>query len=159
MSPVSRPDDLWPMQDVIRMAYDVAFCNQDEIANVIHKSSGWLSYSQYLIRMTYGQCIMSSRWGWYLIRMSYGNVIMSSGWHTLPFLSHPDEIANFDFPQHVVVLQRFRSHPVCKWCKHDDSKITGWTALNFDTLIGSCSAPSLLNFQYHGSNAKVYSVR
>ena len=40
--------------------------------------------------------------------MSYGNVIMSSGWDTLPFLSHPDEIANFDFPQHAVALQRFR---------------------------------------------------
>ena len=39
--------------------------------------------------------------------MSYGNVIMSSGWDTLPFLSHPDEIANFDFPQHAVALQRF----------------------------------------------------
>ena len=23
-------------------------------------------------------------------------------------LSHPDEIANFDFPQHAVALQRFR---------------------------------------------------
>ena len=53
-------------------------------------SSGWLN------------------WGWFLIRMSYGNVIMSSGWDTPPFLSHPDEIANFDFPQHAVALQRFR---------------------------------------------------
>ena len=42
--------------------------------------------------------------------MSYGNVIMSSGWDTLPFLSHPDEIANFDFPQHAVALQRFRTY-------------------------------------------------
>ena len=32
--------------------------------------------------------------------MSYDNVIMSS------FLSHPDEIANLDFPQHAVALQR-----------------------------------------------------
>ena len=37
--------------------------------------------------------------GWYTI---------PSGWDTLPFLSHPDEIENFDFPQHAVVLQRFR---------------------------------------------------
>ena len=36
-------------------------------------------------------------WGWFLIRMSYGAVIMSPGWDTLPFQSHPDEIANFDF--------------------------------------------------------------
>ena len=55
-------------------------------------SSGWLN------------------WGWFLIRMSYGNVIMSSGWDTLPFLSHPDEIANFDFPHHAVALQRFRNN-------------------------------------------------
>ena len=48
-------------------------------------------------------------WVWYLIRMSSDNVIMSSGWHTLPFLSYPDEIANFDFPQHAVALQRFHA--------------------------------------------------
>ena len=56
--------------------------------------------------------LMSSgllNWGWYLIRMSYGYVIiMSSGWDTLPCLSHPDEIANFDFSQHAVAFQRFR---------------------------------------------------
>ena len=48
-------------------------------------------------------------WGWFLIRMSYGNVIMSSEWDTLPFLSHPDEIANFDFPHNAVALQRFHT--------------------------------------------------
>ena len=46
---------------------------------------------------------------WYLIRMSYDKVIMSSRWHRLPFLSHPDGIANFDFPHHAVALQRFRT--------------------------------------------------
>ena len=40
--------------------------------------------------------------------MSYGNVIKSSVWHTLIFLSHPDEIANFDFSHYAVALQRFR---------------------------------------------------
>ena len=45
----------------------------DEISMLMHKSSGWLSYRQYLIRMTYGYCTMSS--GWlailsYLIRMT-----------------------------------------------------------------------------------------
>ena len=54
-------------------------------------SSGWLSRNRYLIRM------------------SYDNVIMSSGWHRLPFVSHPDEIVNVDFPHHAVALQRFRS--------------------------------------------------
>ena len=53
-------------------------------------SSGWLSRNRYLIRM------------------SYDNVIMSSGWHRLPFVSHPDETVNFDFPHHAVALQRFR---------------------------------------------------
>ena len=59
---------------------------------------------------------MSSGWlsrNWYLIRMSYDNVVMSSGWHRLPFVSHPDEIANFDFPHHAVALQRFRSILIC----------------------------------------------
>ena len=134
----------------------------DEINMLMPKSFGWLSYRQYLIRMTYGYCRMSSVWltilsrwhnviwtqshpdelapgrissgwlldtavchpdgisyrhmpsgwlsrNWYLIRMSYDNVIMSSGWYTLPFLSHQDKIANFDFPHHAVALQRFRS--------------------------------------------------
>ena len=84
-------------------------------------SSGWLTWRWYIIRMSYGKFIMSSgwhalpfyvirmNWGWFLIRMSYGSVIMSSGWDTLPFLSHPDEIANFDFPHHAVALQRFRT--------------------------------------------------
>ena len=57
-------------------------------------SSGWLSRNRYLIRM------------------SYDNVIMSSGWHRLPFVSHPDEIVNFDFPHHAVVLQRFRKYEI-----------------------------------------------
>ena len=41
---------------------------------------------------------------------------MSSGWHTLALLSHPDEIANFDFPQHAVALRRFRTSTQCQWC-------------------------------------------
>ena len=94
----------------------------DEITILMPKSSGWVSSWPYLIRMTFGHCSMSSgdisyhrmSFGWlsrnrYLIRMSYDNVIMSSGWHRLPFLSHPDEIINFDFPHHAVALQRFRS--------------------------------------------------
>ena len=108
------------MQDVIRMTYDVVLCH--EITNLMAKSSGWLSWRWYLIRMTYGKFIMSSgwhtlhlmssgwlKWGWYL-RMSYSSVIMSSGWDTLPILSHPDEITNFDFPHHAVALQRFRTN-------------------------------------------------
>ena len=79
--------------------------------------------------MTYGHRSMYSGWhtasyhhmssgllsgNWYLIRMSYDNVVMSSGWHTLPFLCHLDEIANFEFPQNAVALQRFRTNQL--WC-------------------------------------------
>ena len=87
------------MHYVIRMTYLALVSHPDELRQIhchpddilFHfMSSGWLN------------------WGWFLIRMSYGNVIMSSGWDTLPFLSDPDEIANFDFPQHAVALQRFR---------------------------------------------------
>ena len=74
---------------------DTAVCHPDDIS--YHRmSSGWLSRNRYLIRM------------------SYDNVIMSSGWHRLPFLSHPDEIVNFDFPHHAVALQRFRKKQTCE---------------------------------------------
>ena len=80
-------------------------------------------------------------WGWYLIRMSYGSVIMSSGWDTLPILSHPDEIANFDFPHHAVALQRFRNeHP-----SNHQKKLGGYiplvmllNCLNLGDFIGFC---------------------
>ena len=73
---------------------DTAVCHPDDIS-YRHMPSGWLS------------------WSCCLIRMSYKNVIMSSGRRTLPFLSHPDKIANFDFSQRAVVLQRFRSLILC----------------------------------------------
>ena len=94
------------------------------------KSSGWVSSWQYLIRMTFGHCSMSSGWHIippYVIR-HYDNVIMPSGWHTLSLLSHPNEIANFDFPQHAVALQRFRTPPSIPhhtvYCL--SSKMTKW---------------------------------
>ena len=71
----------------------------------------WLNYSEYLFRMTYWHCSMPYgwlSWSWYLIGMTNGHVIMSSGWHTLLFLSHPNEIANFDFLQHAVAFKRLR---------------------------------------------------
>ena len=86
---LSNPDELAPGHISSGWLLDTALCHPDDIS-YHHMSSGWLSRN------------------WYLIRMSYDNVNMSSGWHTLPFLSHPDEIANFDFPQHAVALQRFR---------------------------------------------------
>ena len=90
---LSHPDELAPGRISSGWLLDTAVCHPDDIS--YHRmSSGWLSRNRYLIRM------------------SYGNVIMSSGWHRLPFLSHPDEIVNFDFPHHAVALQRFRTF----WC-------------------------------------------
>ena len=86
---LSHPDELAPGRISSGWLLDTAVCHPDDIS--YHRmSSGWLSGN------------------WYLMRMSYDNVIMSSGWHRLPFLSHPDEIANLDFPHHAVALQRFR---------------------------------------------------
>ena len=51
----------------------IAGCHPEEITMLIPKSSGWLSYWQYLTRMTYGHCRMSSGWLTilsYLIRMT-----------------------------------------------------------------------------------------
>ena len=71
---------------------------------------------------------MSSGWLWDLIWMSYCISVMSSGWHTLPLLSHADEIANFDFSQHAVALQDLLGKPLpktkTKFCANPLK--TGW---------------------------------
>ena len=88
-----------------------ALCHPDDVPGV-GISSGWVTANSLCHQDDIFFHFMSSgwlNWGWFLIRMSYGNVVMSSGLDTLPFLSHPDEIANFDFPQHAVALQRFRT--------------------------------------------------
>ena len=88
-----------------------ALCHPDDLPGV-GISSGWATANPLCHRDDILFHLMSSgllNRGWFLIRMSYGNVIMLSGWHTFPFLSHPGEIANFDFPQHAVALQRFRT--------------------------------------------------
>ena len=101
---LSHPVELAPGRISSGWLLDAAVCHPDDISKH-HMSSGWLSRN------------------WYLIRMSYDNVIMSSGWHTLPFLSHPDEIANFDFPQHAVALQRFRTS---QRASNTESLSTSW---------------------------------
>ena len=63
------------------MKYDVALCHPDEITNLIPKSSGWRSYSQYLIRMTYDQCRMSSGW---LMMLPYVHI----SWHNCLIFSY-----------------------------------------------------------------------
>ena len=71
-----------------------SLCHPGDIPLPLHlMSSGWLN------------------WCSYILQMSYKNVIMSSRWDTLPFLSHPDEIANLEFSQHTVALQPFRTAP------------------------------------------------
>ena len=60
-----------------------------------HMSPGWLSWNQFLIRM------------------SYGNVIISSEWPTLLLLIYPNEKSDSDWSQHAVALQCFRSYGVC----------------------------------------------
>ena len=84
-------------------------------------SSGW----HIIHRMSSGRLSRN----WYLIRMSYDNAVMSSGWHRLPFVSHPDEIANFDFPHHAVALQRFRTlRSLVGICRMGIKKLTMWYA-------------------------------
>ena len=98
---LNHPEEFAPGRISFGWPLDPAVCHSDDIS-YHHMSSGWLSRN------------------WYLTRMSYDNVFMSSGWHTLPFLSHRDKIANFDFPQHVVALQHFRSFGlrVLSWWRH-----------------------------------------
>ena len=84
-------DDIWPIQHVIRM-------------NTLPLCVIWIKWLS---------------WSLYLIQMSYRNVIMSLEWHTLSFLIHLDEILDFDFSQHAVALQRFRIK--CHQCQFQDS--------------------------------------
>ena len=89
---------------------DDALCHSDELASV-GIPSGWVTANLICHPDDILFRLMSPRWlnwGWYLIRMGYGNVILSSGWDILPFLSHTDDITNFNFSQHAVALQRFR---------------------------------------------------
>ena len=102
---LSYPDELVP--DRISSGWVTAnsLCHPGDIHDYHLMSSGWLT------------------WCCYLIRMSYGNIIMSSGWHTLLFLSHPDKIANFDFSQHVMALQRFCSLSA-HYQEHEETKFS-----------------------------------
>ena len=119
ISSLSHPDDLaipsissgWLIVD--------ALCHPDDLPGV-GISSGWVMANSLCHPDDILFHFMSSgwlNWGWFHIRMSYGNVIMLSGWDTLPFLTHPDEIANFDFPHHAVALRRFRTYQPLPCCR------------------------------------------
>ena len=57
-----HPDEIAPGRISSWRIITHAGCHPDEKTNLITKSSGWLSYSRYLIRMTYGHCRLSSGW-------------------------------------------------------------------------------------------------
>ena len=106
---LSHPDELAPGRILSGWLLDTAVCHADDIS--YHRmSSGGLSRN------------------WYLIPRSYDNVIMSSGWRRLPFLNHPDEIANFDFPHHAVVLQPLEIQCLIRCWKSPHFRII-WTML------------------------------
>ena len=72
---VCHPDDLWLMQDVTRMTYDVALCHPGEITNLIPTQ---------VIRMIYLFPVSHSYDLWpmhHVIRMGY-----------LALVSHPDKL-------------------------------------------------------------------
>ena len=109
-----HPDDLAGVGILFGWITANSLCHPDDILFPL-MSSGWLN------------------WGWYLIRRSCGNAIMSSGWDTLPFSSHSDEIANFDFPQHTMALQCFSS--VHKKLRHVNNYINRLYWLNKQLLL------------------------
>ena len=53
---VIRPNELAPGHISSGWLMANVLCHPDQITNLIPKWSGWLSYFQYLIRMTYGHC-------------------------------------------------------------------------------------------------------
>ena len=101
------------------MPCDVVMCHPAEITNLILKSPGWLRYSQYLIRVTYGHCRMSSGWLGilsYVIRM--GLLIWS--------VSHPDDLSTLSISSRWIMD--------IAGCQPDDLAIgtisSGWLMTN-----------------------------
>ena len=52
-------------------------------------------------------------------------------------LSRPDEITNFDYPQHAVALQRFRILDVGRWqlMKYSDVAMDNTTYIDTEDLL------------------------
>ena len=121
-----------------------ALCHPDDLAGV-GISSGRVTTNSLCHPDDILFHIMSSvwlNWGWYLIRMSYGNVIMSSGWHTLPpyvigmtslrMVSHPDELRQCYYVIRMTYASIFKS--------------SGWDSkFRFSTTRGG---PSALPYQW-----------
>ena len=101
-----HPDEIPPWPYLIRMTYDqcryhpddVVLCHPDEITNLIRKSSGWLSYSQYPTGWLMADALCHPD--------DLTGVGISYGWVTTNSLSHPDYI-----PFHPDDLMRLVSHP------------------------------------------------
>ena len=65
-------------------------CHPDDLAGVVI-SSEWVMTNSLCHSNDipfYPRSSIWLNWGWYLIRVNYGKVIMSSGWDTYNFLSH-----------------------------------------------------------------------
>ena len=134
---LSQWDELVPDRISTRWFMADALCHPDDLSG-IGISFGWITANLVCHPDDIPFHLMSSgwlNWGWYLIQMSYGNVIMSSGWYTLPFLSHPDELANFSLSQHAVALHRFRTYYPYISSQYLTQHLSMVT--NFDTDIGS----------------------
>ena len=109
---LSHPDGIAPDRISSGWLMANALCHPDDLAGV-GISFGWITANLLCQPDDIPFHLMSSRWlnwGCYLIQMSYGNIIMSSGWYMLPFLSHLDELENFNLSQHAVALQPFHTY-------------------------------------------------
>ena len=101
---IAHMDDLWPMQYVIWMRHHATVCHPDKLAGV-DISYGWLMANA-VCHLDETSCHRMSSgwvcWGWYPIRMTYGQCSVSSGWDTMPpyvtrmswlgLISHTDDL-------------------------------------------------------------------
>ena len=141
VSTICHPDDLRPTEishEVIRI-----------IQYHLSKPSRWLSKFN-VVSHLHPQCHPKSPgWlseRWYLIRLSCGKFIMWSRWHTLPFLSHPVEIAVFvsffyksRWPVNASVWRCFDCDGTLYVCGKDASRCCfhDWPCLNIKTVLST----------------------
>ena len=156
ISSLSHPDDLPIVSISSRWLNSWWYLiRMTKLLAVSHPDDSWTLH--YVIRMTYPADICHPGDFGIFIRMSYDNAIMSSGWHALPFLSHLDEIANFDVaPQcfryikgccsvgyiHPSPPPRQNGAAIYRW-RHLQMHINEWKILYFDsTFTEVCSQGS-----------------
>ena len=97
-----------------------AVCHPDEITNWILKSSRWLNYCQYLIRMTFNYCP-------YLIRMTKFLVV-----------SHPDELTDgISHPDDLWTLQYVIRMTYRTTTCHNDDCNWFFIRISYDNVMSS----------------------